>query len=216
MNIAILGATGNVGTRLTDEALRRGHRVTALARSAESLPARAGLTTKNIDVAQADALAQAFAGHDVVISSLKFLGNDPRRIIDAVKAAGQMSGQVGGQAGGKTPRLLVVGGAGSLFGAPGVQIVDTPEFPAAYKAEALAGREFLNTLKGETTLDWTFLSPSALLAPGERTGKFRLGEDDLLVDAAGKSSISIEDYAIAMIDEAETPRHARRRFTVGY
>lgn len=209
MNIAILGATGNVGTRLTDEALQRGHRVTALARSAESLPARAGLTAKNIDVAQADALARALAGHDVVISSLKFHGNDPRRIIEAVKAAGHASG-------GKTPRLLVVGGAGSLFGAPGVQIVDTPEFPAAYKAEALAGREFLNTLKGETTLDWTFLSPSALLAPGERTGKFRLGEDNLLVDAAGKSSISIEDYAIAMIDEVETPRHTRRRFTVGY
>lgn len=209
MNIAILGATGNVGTRLTDEALQRGHRVTALARSAESLPARAGLTTKNIDVAQADALARALAGHDAVISSLKFHGNDPRRIIEAVKAAGHANG-------GKTPRLLVVGGAGSLFGAPGVQIVDTPEFPAAYKAEALAGREFLNTLKGETTLDWTFLSPSALLAPGERTGKFRLGEDNLLVDAAGKSSISIEDYAIAMIDEVETPRHTRRRFTVGY
>ncbi|WP_342052574.1 MULTISPECIES: NAD(P)-dependent oxidoreductase [unclassified Cupriavidus] len=209
MNIAILGATGNVGTRLTDEALQRGHRVTALARSAESLPARAGLTAKNIDVAQADALARALAGHDAVISSLKFHGNDPRRIIEAVKAAGQASG-------GETPRLLVVGGAGSLFGAPGVQIVDTPEFPAAYKAEALAGREFLNTLKGETTLDWTFLSPSALLAPGERTGKFRLGEDDLLVDAAGNSSISIEDYAIAMIDEVETPRHTRRRFTVGY
>ena len=204
MKIAILGATGNVGTRLTDEALQRGHLVTALARSAESLPARAGLTTKNIDVNQPAALAQAFAGHDVVISSLKFLNNDPRRIIDAVKAAGNAT------------RLLVVGGAGSLFGAPGVQIVDTPDFPAAYKSEALAGREFLNTLKGEAELDSTFLSPSALLLPGERTGKFRLGQDDLLIDAAGKSSISIEDYAIAMIDEAETPRHTRKRFTVGY
>lgn len=204
MKIAILGATGNVGTRLTDEALQRGHLVTALARSAESLPARAGLTTKNIDVNQPAALAQAFAGHDVVISSLKFLNNDPRRIIDAVKAAGNAT------------RLLVVGGAGSLFGTPGVQIVDTPDFPAAYKSEALAGREFLNTLKGEAELDWTFLSPSALLLPGERTGKFRLGQDDLLIDATGKSSISIEDYAIAMIDEAETPRHTRKRFTVGY
>lgn len=204
MKIAILGATGNVGTRLTDEALQRGHLVTALARSAESLPARAGLTTKNIDVNQPAALAQAFAGHDVVISSLKFLNSDPRRIIDAVKAAGNAT------------RLLVVGGAGSLFGTPGVQIVDTPDFPAAYKSEALAGREFLNTLKGEAELDWTFLSPSALLLPGERTGKFRLGQDDLLIDATGKSSISIEDYAIAMIDEAETPRHTRKRFTVGY
>lgn len=208
MKIAILGATGNVGTRLVNEALQRGHQVTALARSAESLPARAGLTAKNIDVSHADALSQAFAGHDAVISSLKFLGTDPRLIIDAVKRVGD-----------NAPRLLVVGGAGSLFGAPGVQIVDTPDFPEAYKAEALAGRQFLNTLEAEpadSTLDWTFLSPSALLLPGERTGKFRLGQDDLLVDGAGKSAISIEDYAVAMLDEVETPRHTRRRFTVGY
>ena len=113
-------------------------------------------------------------------------------------------------------RLLVVGGAGSLEVSPGVQLVDTPDFPEAYKPEALAGRDFLNVLRGERELDWTFLSPSALFVPGERTGKFRLGTDRLLVDAKGESKISMEDYAIALVDELETPRHSRQRFTVGY
>jgi uncharacterized protein len=113
-------------------------------------------------------------------------------------------------------RFLVVGGAGSLETATGVNLVDTPEFPAAYKPESLAGREFLKLLRDEHQLDWTFLSPSAAFAPGGRTGNFRLGGDRLLVDAAGASAISMEDYAIAMVDELETPRHARQRFTVGY
>jgi uncharacterized protein len=112
--------------------------------------------------------------------------------------------------------LLVVGGAGSLEVAPGVQLVDTPDFPEAYKPEALAGRDFLNVLRGEQELDWTFLSPSALFVPGERTGKFRLGTERLLVGSGGESRISMEDYAIALVDELETPRHSRQRFTVGY
>ena len=114
------------------------------------------------------------------------------------------------------PRLLVVGGAGSLEVAPGVALVDTPQFPAAYKAEALAGRAFLDTLRGEKALDWTFISPSALFEPGERTGSFRLGGDALLSDAAGQSRITMEDFAIALADEIETPAHPRQRFTVGY
>src|ERR1039458_5841967 len=123
-------------------------------------------------------------------------------VIDAVKQAG-------------VKRLAVVGGAGSLEVAPGVQLVDTPQFPDAYRAEAGAGRNFLNALKQETALEWTFLSPSALFEPGERTGKFRLGTDRLLADVAGKSRISMEDYAIALVDEIETPKHVRQRFTVG-
>jgi putative NADH-flavin reductase len=99
---------------------------------------------------------------------------------------------------------------------PGVQLVDTPDFPEAYKPEALAGRDFLNVLRNERELDWTFLSPSALFAPGERTGKFRLGTDRLLVDSNGESKISMEDYAIAFVDELETSRRSRQRFTVGY
>jgi len=202
MKIAIIGATGNVGTRLTDEALRRGHTVTALARQASKLPARDGVVAKDIDVSNAQVLADALRGSDVVISTVRFLQATASQITDAVKAAG-------------VKRLLVVGGAGSLYIAPGKQLVDTPEFPDAYKAEASAGRDFLNALKKETSLEWTFLSPSALFTPGERTGKFRLGKEDLLATADG-SSISMEDYAIAMLDEIEQPEHVRERFTVGY
>lgn len=114
------------------------------------------------------------------------------------------------------PRLLVVGGAGSLEVAPGVQLVDTPEFPAQWKGTAEGARDVLHLLRQEDTLNWTMLSPSAMIAPGERTGSFRLGTDQLLVDAKGESRISVEDYAVAMIDELEKPAHARRRFTVGY
>lgn len=203
MKIAIIGATGRVGTRLIDEALRRGHQVTAIARQASSLPAREGVTARNVDATDSAALSAALLGHDVVISTARFAQLNAQQVISAVRHAG-------------VPRLLVVGGAGSLYVAPGVQLVDTPEFPEAYKAEALAGRDFLNALRGERQIDWTFLSPSALFEPGERTGKFRIGEENLLSDAARKSWISMEDYAIAMLDEIEKPAHSRQRFTVGY
>lgn len=203
MKIAIIGATGNVGSRLTDEALRRGHTVTALARQASNLPARAGVAAQDVDVADTSALANALRGSDAVISTVRFLQTSAAQIVAAVRAAG-------------ATRLLVVGGAGSLYVAPGAQLVDTPNFPDAYKAEASAGRDFLDALRGETDLEWTFLSPSALFTPGERTGKFRLGTDDLLTAADGKSWISMEDYAIAMLDEIEQPKHVRERFTVGY
>ncbi|MGT2508079.1 NAD(P)-dependent oxidoreductase [Cupriavidus basilensis] len=201
MKIAIIGATGRVGTRLIDEALRRGHTVTAIARQAEKLPARQGLATRDADVADTQALASALAGHDVAISTVRFLQTSAAQIVGATKAAA-------------VPRLLVVGGAGSLYVAPGVQLVDTPQFPEAYKAEALAGRDFLNALRAETTLDWTFLSPAALFEPGTRTGAYRVGEETLLSDASGKGWISMEDYAIAMIDEVEKPAHSRQRYTV--
>ncbi|MNT04016.1 NmrA-like family protein [compost metagenome] len=203
MKIAIIGATGRVGTRLIDEPLRRGHQVTAIARQASSLPAREGVTARNVDATDSAALSAALLGHDVVISTARFAQLNAQQVISAVRHAG-------------VPRLLVVGGAGSLYVAPGVQLVDTPEFPEAYKAEALAGRDFLNALRGERQIDWTFLSPSALFEPGERTGKFRIGEENLLSDAARKSWISMEDYAIAMLDEIEKPAHSRQRFTVGY
>ncbi|CAG2159474.1 NAD(P)-dependent oxidoreductase [Cupriavidus numazuensis] len=203
MNIAIIGATGRVGTRLIDEALRRGHRVTALARTASRLPTRDGLTTRDVDATDSQALAAALAGHDMAISTARFEQLKAPQIVGPVKTAG-------------VPRLLVVGGAGSLFVAPGTQLVDTPGFPAAYKSEASAGRDFLNALSAEADLNWTFLSPSALFEPGERTGKYRAGKDELLADAAGKSWISMEDYSIAMLDEIERSAHPRQRFTVGY
>lgn len=202
MNIALIGATGNVGTRVAAEALARGHRVTGISRHPEKLTVRPGLASARGDAAEPESLAKVLAGHDAVVSSTRFEGSDARALIAAVKKAG-------------VKRLLVVGGAGSLEVAPGLALVDSPDFPAAYKPEASAGRAFLEDLRREEELDWTFLSPSALFGPGERTGKFRLGGDRLLVGADGKSRVSMEDYAIALVDELEAPRHSRRRFTVG-
>ena len=203
-HIAILGITGRAGSRIATELLQRGHTVTGIARDTSKADARPGLSLKQADATQLDALVPLLRGHDAVISATHFAGGiDAATAIAAAKQAG-------------VPRLLVVGGAGSLEIAPGKALVDTPEFPAAYKAEALAGRAFLDTLRAEKELDWTFLSPSALFEPGPRTGAYRLGGDQLLADAQGKSWISMEDYAIAMADEIERPANSRRRFTVGY
>ena len=203
-HIAILGITGRAGSRIATELLQRGHTVTGIARNVADVAPRDGLTVKPGDAMKADTLAPLLHGHDAVVSATRFDGgSDAATVVAAAKQAG-------------VPRLLVVGGAGSLEVAPGVAVVDTPGFPAAYKAEALAGRAFLNTLRDEKDLNWTFLSPSALFEPGERTGTFRLGGDQLLADAAGASRITMEDYAIALVDEIESPRHSRQRFTVGY
>jgi hypothetical protein len=203
MKIALVGATGSVGTRLISELTRRGHHVTAIARHPEKLQGQASVSPVSGDVQNENALAVVLAGHDVVIHSVKFLSTNASKTIAATKAA-------------KVPRLLVVGGAGSLEVSPGLTLVNTPEFPAEYKPETLAGVEFLNVLRGEKELYWTFLSPSYLFAPGERTGKFRVGKDELLVAADGQSRISTEDFAIALVDELEQPKHSRQRFTVGY
>jgi putative NADH-flavin reductase len=203
MKIALLGATGNVGTRLISELTRRGHQVTAIARHPEKLNRQDGVNPVAGDVQDEKPLSAALKGQDVVIHSVKFLSTNASKIIAATKAA-------------KVPRLLVVGGAGSLEVSPGLTLVNTPDFPAEYKPETLAGVEFLNVLRGEKELDWTFLSPSYFFAPGERTGKFRLGKDELLVAADGQSRISTEDFAIALVDELEQPKHSHQRFTVGY
>ncbi|UCJ17491.1 NAD(P)-dependent oxidoreductase [Pseudomonas sp. MM211] len=203
MKVVVLGVSGRAGSRLRHELLQRGHQVTGIARDVSAVPAQEGLTLASADVADVARLVPLLKGHDAVISSTRFVGSDAASLIEAVEAAG-------------VPRLLVVGGAGSLEIAPGVALIDTPEFPAAYKEEAGAGRDFLNVLRGEKELDWAFLSPSALFEPGQRTGKFRVGKDSLLVDAQGNSSISMEDFAIALVDELEQPKHSRQRFTVGY
>ncbi|MGS0998929.1 NAD(P)-dependent oxidoreductase [Rhodanobacter sp. UC4451_H18] len=203
MNIALIGVTGRVGSRLLAELLRRGHRVTGIARDTGKLAGQPGLVLKNADAGQPAQLAPLLAGHDAVISALKFAPTDAAALIAAVKQAG-------------VPRLLVVGGAATLEVAPGQILLDAPGFPAAYRPEAEGGRRFLDALRGERELDWTFLSPSAEFDPGERTGSFRVGDDALLSDARGKSWISMEDYAIALVDELETPKRSRQRFTVGY
>ncbi|KRE06023.1 3-beta hydroxysteroid dehydrogenase [Bosea sp. Root670] len=201
--IALIGASGFIGSRLLAELSARGHAVTAIVRNPEKIAALAGVTAVKGDVFDKDGLAKLLAGHDAVISAVHFSASDPQLLLAAVKQSG-------------VKRYLVVGGAGSLEVASGVKLFDTPEFPAIYLDEARKGGVFLDLLKQEQGLDWTFLSPSALIQPGERTGQFRLGTDQLLVDDKGNSSISAEDYAIALVDELEKPAHSRRRFTVGY
>lgn len=201
--IAIIGATGRAGSQLLEETLRRGHSVTAIARNTDKLAARPGVTVKQVDALDANALQQAVSGNDVVISAAHFATLPASAVIGPVKKAG-------------VKRLLVVGGAGSLLLPGGGRVIDSPGFPAEYKAEASAGADFLEALRQEKELDWTFLSPSAEFVETERTGKFRVGQDDLLVSAEGRSWISFADYAIALIDEVESPKHSRQRFTVGY
>jgi uncharacterized protein len=203
MKIAVIGASGNAGSRITAELARRGHSVTAIARHPEKIATQANVTPTGGDVMDQAGLARLLAGHDAAISSVHFLASDPVRLIAAAKES-------------KVGRYLVVGGAGSLEVAPGVRLVTTPGFPVAYKAEAEAGGAFLDLLRAEKELNWTFLSPSAMFVAGERTGKFRLGTDQLLTAADGKSSISFEDFAVALADEIERPGHIRQRFTVGY
>ncbi|KRQ94417.1 3-beta hydroxysteroid dehydrogenase [Bradyrhizobium jicamae] len=203
MKIAVIGASGNAGSRITAELARRGHGVTAIVRNPEKVTAQAGVTPTKGDVMDQAGLARLVTGHDVAISSVHFLASDPVKLIGAAKES-------------KVGRYLVVGGAGSLEVAPGVRLVTTPGFPVAYKAEAEKGAAFLDLLRAEKELNWTFLSPSALFVAGERTGKFRLGTDQLLTATDGKSSISFEDFAVALADEIERPAHIRQRFTVGY
>lgn len=203
MKVALIGASGFIGSRLLAELAARGHAVTAIVRNPEKVAALPGVTAVKGDVFDKDGLAKLIAGHEAVISAVHFTASDPQVLLASVRQSG-------------VKRYLVVGGAGSLEVAPGVKLFDTPEFPAIYLDEARKGGVFLDLLKQEQALEWTFLSPSALIQPGERTGKFRLGTDQLLVDAKGNSAISAEDYAIALVDELEKPMHGRRRFTVGY
>jgi len=155
------------------------------------------------DVFDRAEMAALRAGHDAAVSSVRFTASNPGTLIGAARDS-------------RVSRYLVVGGAGSLDVAPGVRLVTTPNFPAAYKAEAEKGAAFLDRLRLEKDLNWTFLSPSAPFTEGERTGKFRLGTDRLLTDESGKSWISFPDFAVALVDEIERPAHPGQRFTVGY
>jgi putative NADH-flavin reductase len=207
MHVALIGATGNAGSRILAELIRRGHSVTAIVRDAARVPSSPGVEARSGDISDERGLAALVAGHDAVISSVPFAGTDLAKLIAAVRASG-------------VRRYLVVGGAGSLELALGefplgLRFIDVPNFPEAYRKEAAAGCDFLEQLNGETELDWTFLSPPALLVPGDRTGKFRLGTDKLLTNEHG-STISFEDYAVAFVDELEKPAHSRMRFTVAY
>ncbi|WP_439598138.1 NAD(P)-dependent oxidoreductase [Falsiroseomonas sp.] len=202
MKIAVIGASGRAGSEILKELAARGHSLTAIARNPARIAPLPGITARQGDVRDQAGLAALLAGQDVVISSVMFLDSDVETLLSAIRQAG-------------VARYLVVGGAGSLEVAPGARLLDQPGFPAAYHAEASAGAAFLDRLRQETALDWSFLSPSAEFFVGPRTAKFRLGGDQLLTGPEG-SRISFADYAIAMADEVERPAHSRRRFTVGY
>ena len=197
-----------IGSRILSEALRRGHEVTAVVRDPAKLAAKhKKLTVVKGDVLDADTVALVAKGQDAVLSAVgpaaDVVTGAPRSLIDGLTRAG-------------VKRLVVVGGAGSLEVAPGIQLINTPDFPKAWLAPAKAHSVALATLRKNTTLDWTNISPAAMIAPGERTGEFRLGTDQLVTDAKGESRISAEDYAVAFLDEVEQPRHIRQRFTVAY
>lgn len=212
MNIALIGASGFIGSALLAETLARGHRVIALVTHPAKLAAQPGLESVAVDVNDTAALAAALRGRDAAISAFSghvqadvrgYYVAGMRSVLAAAKQAA-------------LPRLLVVGGAASLEVAPGRILLDSPDFPAQWQGTAAGARDVLHLLRDEPTLDWTMLSPSAHLEPGPRTGRFRLGGDQLLVDADGKSHVSLGDYAAAMLDELERPAHPRQRFTVGY
>lgn len=213
MRIALIGATGMVGSAVLKELLDRGHEVTAIARNPGKLELQKGLTAQKGDALDSAQVARLVRGHDAVFSTINPGAENPqaydltlkgvRSVIEGVKASG-------------LKRLFVMGGAGSLEVAPGVQLVDTPGFPAGWKQAAMGLRDALNVLRQEKDLDWTFISPGAFLQPGPRTGKFRLGGDQLLTDTKGESRISVADLAVAIADELEHPKHIRRRFTAAY
>jgi putative NADH-flavin reductase len=212
MRVAIIGATGFVGSALLKEAVTRGHEVAALVSNPDKVSASSKIVALQADVLAEASLAEKLRGYDAVISA--FSGHAQADVLGYYVKGIQSTISATKKA--RVPRLLVVGGAGSLGVAPGVQLIDTPQFPAQWKATAEGARQALNLLRKEQELNWTVLAPSAHLEPGERTGKFRIGKDKLLIDEAGESHISLEDYAVAMIDELEKPAHARTRFTVGY
>jgi len=213
MKVVLLGATGFVGSALLKEALDRGHRVTGIVRDPEKLEKRDGLIPRKGDVYDTASLAGLIEGNDALISAFNPGWKDPNLYDDQVRGTKSIIAAVKKAA---IKRVLWVGGAGGLEVTPGKALMDTDRFPDAFKPEAAAGARFLERLKEERNLDWTFLSPSADFAPGTRTGRFRLGGDQLLTDRTSKSHISMEDFAIAMADELERPAHSRQRFTVGY
>jgi len=213
MKMALIGATGFVGSKILAEALRRNHQVTAIVLHPEKLERHPKLSPLKADVTDTGQVEAAVRGHDAVISAFNPGWTNPD--IFKLHVEGSKAIQEGVRRSG-VRRLLVVGGAGSLEVAPGVQLVDTPAFPPKFKQGALGAREALTLLRAEKDLDWTFISPPAFLEPGTRTGKYRTGGDQLLMDGQVPAKISVEDLAVAILDEIELPRHLRNRFTVAY
>lgn len=212
MKVALLGATGFVGSALLNEALSRGHSVTAIAHDIGKLPAREKLVAKSCDLFDATATAEILYGHEAVIGAFNPGWRNPHLYEDQVRGTASIVAAMG-KAGMR--RVLWVGGADGFEVRPGACVIDAPDFPDGVKPGSLATMGALEQLRRHPELDWSYLSPSAQMTPGVRTRRFRLGNDALLFDAKGDSRISVEDL-VAMIDEFEKPSHLRQRFTVGY
>jgi len=209
MHIALYGATGQSGARILNELLSRGHQVTAIARNPSKLAARPGLIVVEGDVSSAEAIATKIKGVDAVISAYAPPADDTDQLLPVTERFIEAAKQAG------VPRLLIVGGAGSLEVAPGVTVIQSGHLPEQWMAIAVSHAKALELLK-KSTINWTYFSPAGFFVPGERTGKFRLGKDQLIANEQGDSRISLEDYAIALVDELESPKNERQRFTIGY
>lgn len=215
MKVALIGASGFVGKTVLNELLQKNHQVTAIIRQPKELQEQNGLTVIAADATDADALANAIKGNDAVISAFNAGWTNPNLYHDFLNGAKAI--QAGVKKSGVN-RLLVVGGAGSLF-MDGKQLVDSPDFPAEYKAGAKAARDYLDELKNETELNWAFISPAVEMHPGTsgvRKGTYRIGTDNPVFNEEGRSVISVEDLALAIVDEVEDSKYSRRRFTVAY
>jgi uncharacterized protein len=212
MRVAIFGATGSIGRAITAELLARGYTVTAITRSGAPVE---GLVVRVAtgDAADEASVARLAAGQDAVVSAI---GPHPGAETAEDSLVGGALGLIAGLRKAGVRRLVIVGGAGSLEVAPGARLVDTPDFPADWKPAALAHAEVLGLCRETEDLDWTYVSPAAVVEPGERTGSFRIGGDQLLADEAGESRISIPDFAIAVVDVLERGEAIRRRITVAY
>ena len=214
-NVLLIGATGFVGSAVLNELVSRGHKVTAVARNIEKIAKSELLDVVKEDVANVDAIAKLADGKDAIISAYNpgwtnpdiatLISENYPKILSAAKKSG-------------VKRLLIVGGAGTLFCAPGLRVVDSGAIPEEIMGGVRPlGDFYLNTLMNEKDIDWVFFSPAGVFDPqGKKTGNYRLGKDDLIVDAEGNSHISVQDYADAMVNELEKPAHHKERFTIGY
>ena len=210
MKVALYGATGNSGSRILKELVSRGHQVIAIVRNPAKLPQPApGVVIKQDDLSDSKKIAAAINGAEAVISAYA----PPQDDVDAIVGVTQR--QVEALNHGSKVRLIVVGGAGGLNVAPGVTLIDSGYLPEPVLPIAKAHSKALNVLRA-STIDWTYLAPAAYFEPGTRTGKFRLGTDELIANEQKESRISMEDYAIALVDELEKPKHRRERFSIGY
>jgi putative NADH-flavin reductase len=216
MKIAVIGATGFVGKSITNELLDRNHEVIGISRNPGNTPENNQLTWKAIDITNTDALKDALQGCDVVVSAFNAGWSNPSIYDDFIKGSNAIQHAV--KAAGIS-RYIVIGGAGSLYVAEGLQAVDTPSFPAEIKPGARAARDYYTSLQNEKELDWVFFSPAFEMHPGVkigRTGKYRLGKDFPVTDENGKSVLSVEDLAVVIADEIEQPKHHQTRFTAAY